>query len=113
MTRKARALSPTLLSMAARISSCCQGPKPPGPITIVGHTDSRGDDAYNLRLSRARAQAVADWFGGQVGIRTRAFQVSGRGETAPIAANVRPDGSDDPESRARNRRVEVVIPGAR
>ena len=84
----------------------------PGPIQVVGHTDSKGDDAYNQRLSEARAQSVAAWFGQEVGVRQRSFLVTGKGETAPIAANARPDGSDDPEGRARNRRVEVVIPRA-
>ena len=83
---------------------------PTGTIQVIGHTDAKGDDAYNQRLSEARAQAVSDWLGGQVGVRTRAFQVVGKGETAPIAANARPDGSDDPAGRARNRRVEVVVP---
>lgn len=83
---------------------------PAGPIRVIGHTDAKGDDAYNQRLSEARAQAVADWFGRQVGVRTRAFAVSGRGEAAPVAANTRPDGSDDPAGRQKNRRVEVVLP---
>lgn len=86
---------------------------PPGPIQVIGHTDSKGDDAYNQKLSEARARTVADWFGEQVGVRQRAFQVSGKGESAPIAADTRPDGSDDPAARAKNRRVEVIIPKGR
>lgn len=85
---------------------------PAGPIRVIGHTDAKGEDAYNQRLSEARARAVADWFGGQVGVRTRAFDVTGRGEAAPIAPNARPDGSDDPAGRQKNRRVEVVVPTA-
>lgn len=85
---------------------------PPGAIDVIGHTDAKGDDAYNQRLSEARAQAVADWFGGQVGVRRREFQVSGRGEAEPVAPNAKPDGGDNPAGRARNRRVEVVIPRA-
>ena len=38
---------------------------PPGAIRIVGHTDSKGDEAYNQDLSEARAETVADWFGQQ------------------------------------------------
>lgn len=83
---------------------------PPGPIAIVGHTDGKGEDAYNLRLSEARARTVADWFGGQVGVRQRRFDVSGKGEAAPIAPNTTSEGEDDPAGRARNRRVEVVLP---
>lgn len=83
---------------------------PAGAIRVIGHTDAKGDDAYNQRLSEARAKAVADWFGGQVGVRTRTFDVSGQGEAAPVAPNAKPDGSDDPAGRAKNRRVEVVVP---
>ena len=82
----------------------------PGKITVAGHTDAKGDEAYNLDLSRRRAQAVAAWFGSQVGVRKREFVVMGRGEAEPIAPNAKPDGSDDPSGRAANRRVEVIIP---
>lgn len=85
---------------------------PAGPIRVVGHTDAKGDDAYNQRLSEARARTVADWFGTQVGVRTRTFDVAGKGESAPIAPNTRPDGGDDPAGRAKNRRVEVIVPTA-
>lgn len=85
---------------------------PAGPIGVVGHTDSRGDAAYNQALSDARARTVAGWFGQQVGVRQRAFEVSGKGETAPIAPNETASGADDPQGRARNRRVEVVLPKA-
>lgn len=86
------------------------GRGPPGPIQVVGHTDSNGESAYNQKLSEARARTVADWFGQQVGVRQRTFAVSGKGESAPIAPNDAPDGTDDPQGRAKNRRVEVVIP---
>lgn len=82
----------------------------PGEIEIVGHTDSKGSDDYNDDLSRRRAQAVADWFGQQVGVRQRSFEVIGRGEIEPVVPNETADGADDPEGRAKNRRVEVVIP---
>lgn len=85
---------------------------PAGTIRIIGHTDSKGDDAYNQRLSQARAQTVADWFSQQVGVRQRAFSVSGVGATAPIAPNETATGGDDPAGRAKNRRVEVVLPQA-
>ena len=85
---------------------------PAGPLGFVGHTDSKGGDAYNQALSERRAQAVADWFGQQPGIRQREMTVSGRGKTEPVAPNTRPDGSDDPAGRARNRRVELVLPNA-
>jgi outer membrane protein OmpA-like peptidoglycan-associated protein len=83
---------------------------PPGAIEVIGHSDAKGDDGYNLRLSEKRAQTVADWFASQVGVRQRTFGVSGKGETDPIAANQTADGKDDAAGRARNRRVEVVLP---
>jgi outer membrane protein OmpA-like peptidoglycan-associated protein len=82
-----------------------------GTVTVTGHTDSKGEDAYNLRLSTQRAQAVADWLRAQPGMDGRAFGVQGRGEAEPVAANARADGGDDPQGRARNRRVTVDIPG--
>jgi outer membrane protein OmpA-like peptidoglycan-associated protein len=83
---------------------------PPGGIQVIGHTDAKGDDAYNQRLSEARARTVADWFGRQVGVRQREFAVSGKGETAPIAPNETATGADDPAGRTKNRRVEVILP---
>ena len=83
---------------------------PPGGIQVIGHTNAKGDDAYNQRLSEARARTVADWFGRQVGVRKREFTVSGKGETAPIAPNETATGADDPAGRTKNRRVEVILP---
>ena len=82
----------------------------PGPIAIIGHTDGKGTDGYNQPLSERRAQAVAEWMKQQVGVRQRRFLVSGKGKSAPIVPNTRPDGSDDPAGRAKNRRVEIIIP---
>ena len=83
-----------------------------GSIAVFGYTDAKGDDDYNLELSRQRAQAVTDWLLGQPGIKSHAFEVRGKGEADPIAPNARPDGGDDPAGRAKNRRVEIVIPKA-
>lgn len=83
---------------------------PPGAITVIGHSDAKGDAGYNRSLSQARAEAVRAWFGQQVGVRQRQFTVVGRGEDAPIAPNLSVDGKDDPIGRAKNRRVEVIVP---
>jgi outer membrane protein OmpA-like peptidoglycan-associated protein len=79
-----------------------------GVVRIEGHTDAKGDDAYNQRLSERRADAVRQWLARQrlSGVR---FASRGFGETQPVAANTRPDGSDDPDGRQKNRRVEIVI----
>jgi outer membrane protein OmpA-like peptidoglycan-associated protein len=78
-------------------------------VRIEGHTDSKGNDAYNQRLSLARAQSVADWLGNEQGLAEVEYSVDGFGEKRPIAENTRPDGSDDPEGRQKNRRVEIVL----
>lgn len=76
------------------------------PIRIEGHTDDRGADDYNQRLSLRRAQAVRDYLADRLGA-GYAYQVTGKGEREPVARNTGPDGRDNPEGRARNRRVEV------
>ena len=81
-----------------------------GDITILGYTDAKGGDAYNLDLSQRRSETVAEWMRGQVGVRQRRFAVTGKGEADPVAPNTKPDGTDDPAGRAKNRRVEIVIP---
>lgn len=82
----------------------------PGEISVVGHSDAKGEEAYNLDLSTRRAEAVVAWLKSQPGMAGRAFVAAGRGEAEPIAPNARPDGTDDPDGRARNRRVVVNIP---
>lgn len=80
-----------------------------GRITIEGHTDSHGDDAYNLDLSRRRAESVKAYLV-QQGVAEARLHTVGLGEQRPVAPNARPDGSDDEAGRQRNRRVEVVLP---
>jgi outer membrane protein OmpA-like peptidoglycan-associated protein len=80
-----------------------------GTVRIEGHTDSMGDEAYNLGLSQRRAQAVRDWFATEGDLSNVSFATSGFGESAPIAGNTKPDGSDDPEGRQKNRRVEIRV----
>ncbi|MEI6412942.1 MAG: OmpA family protein [Pseudomonadota bacterium] len=71
-------------------------------ISIVGHTDNRGKDAYNMRLSKRRADAVREYLA-QHGVSTRKMTTDGRGFHEPAADN-RTD-----EGRARNRRVEIHV----
>ncbi len=81
-----------------------------GVVRIEGHTDSKGDDAYNMRLSERRASSVRNWFSEKAGLANIQFTTAGRGETKPVAPNQKQDGSDDPEGRQKNRRVEIVMP---
>ena len=78
-----------------------------GLILITGYTDSKGTDAYNKRLSLARAQAVKNWFEAQ-GLHQN-YQTEGLGAANPVAPNTNDDGSDNPEGRAKNRRVEIIV----
>ena len=84
---------------------------PQAPVCINGHTDSKGSDSYNQALSLRRARAVAAQLqSGQTAQEMqRTMQVRGLGESVPVAANTLPDGTDNPEGRQRNRRVEIII----
>lgn len=83
---------------------------PDAPVAILGHTDAKGDDAYNQALSERRAGAVRSWLAARQIAESR-LSAAGRGEAEPVAPNARPDGGDDPEGRQKNRRVEFVIGG--
>jgi outer membrane protein OmpA-like peptidoglycan-associated protein len=78
-------------------------------VVIEGHTDAKGTDQYNQRLSERRAQAVKRWFQEREGLKAMTLETRGLGARRPVAANAKPDGSDDPEGRQKNRRVEIVI----
>lgn len=79
------------------------------PIVIEGHTDSVGSDQHNLKLSEQRAMSVKTWLVQNGKILGGRISTKGSGETKPVASNTKPDGSDDPEGRQKNRRVEIVI----
>ena len=81
----------------------------PAMVRIEGHTDAKGATDYNLDLSRRRADAVGAHLVNTGGISSDLIEVSGFGEARPVAPNTKPDGSDDPEGRQRNRRVEVLL----
>lgn len=73
-------------------------------ISVEGHTDSMGTEAYNRELSQRRAQAVAD---AVAEVRPDLqLEVAGFGMTRPVAEN-EIGGEDNPEGRALNRRVEI------
>ena len=79
-----------------------------GAVRIEGHTDAKGNDAYNQKLSERRAASVKNWFVAH-GLNNVKFSTEGFGAKKPIAPNTKPDGSDDPDGRQKNRRVELVI----
>jgi photosystem I P700 chlorophyll a apoprotein A2 len=77
-------------------------------VRIDGHTDAKGDTAYNQQLSEQRAAAIKDWLVAH-GASATNLSTRGWGKTKPVAPNTRPDGSDNPEGRQKNRRVELRI----
>ncbi|WP_299875809.1 OmpA family protein [uncultured Cocleimonas sp.] len=78
----------------------------PSSVTVVGHTDSIGKEAYNQKLSERRANSVADFLSSQ-GINRGVMKVSGQGEMNPVASNKTKSG------RAENRRVDISVSGQR
>jgi outer membrane protein OmpA-like peptidoglycan-associated protein len=83
--------------------------KAKGAVRIEGHTDSKGSDAYNQKLSERRAAAVKTWLAEREGLQGVQFVAQGFGAKRPKVPNTKPDGSDDPEGRQKNRRVEIVL----
>jgi outer membrane protein OmpA-like peptidoglycan-associated protein len=77
-------------------------------VSIEGHTDSIGSEQYNQRLSERRAESVASSLDRE-GVSQSRMHARGFGKKYPIAPNKNSDGSDNPEGRAKNRRVEVII----
>jgi OmpA-OmpF porin, OOP family len=71
-------------------------------VKIFGHTDSDGNDAANLDLSKRRANAVKVELSKNFAVDASRIETDGKGETAPVAAN------DNPTNKALNRRVEFI-----
>ena len=98
------AADPTLADIARLIASV-----PAGTIVIEGHTDSKGSARYNKELSLQRAQVVAQWLVKHGADKAR-LSVKALGDSRPIEPNTLKTGTDNPEGRAQNRRVEFVLP---
>ncbi|MGH7444972.1 MAG: OmpA family protein [Longimicrobiales bacterium] len=75
---------------------------PESEVLIVGHTDARGTDSYNMDLSDRRAASARAYLTSQ-GIDPSRIRTTGRGEVEPVATN------DTDAGRQQNRRVEVAI----
>ena len=71
-------------------------------LSIEGHTDSDGDDAFNQTLSEDRAAAVKALLVQEFGIDESRLETVGHGESTPVESN------DTPEGKQQNRRVELV-----
>lgn len=70
---------------------------------IYGHTDSKGSDEYNLKLSKRRAEAVRKALVERYGVSSEILSAKGLGERYPAAPN------DTEKNRQKNRRVEFVV----
>jgi outer membrane protein OmpA-like peptidoglycan-associated protein len=71
-------------------------------VRIIGHTDSDGEDAKNLDLSKRRAASVKNALQTEFGIDAARMETDGKGETQPVAPNTTAEG------KANNRRVEFI-----
>jgi len=73
-----------------------------GNIHVVGHTDADGEEAFNLKLSQQRADAVKNILVNDFGLAGSSITTSGKGEKEPVADNSNSAG------KAQNRRVEFI-----
>jgi OOP family OmpA-OmpF porin len=71
-------------------------------VKVIGHTDSDGDEKFNLDLSKRRAEAVKNALVKEFRINANRLETDGKGESEPA------DKNDTPEGKANNRRVEFV-----
>ena len=76
---------------------------PGAPVTIQGHTDSRGNDELNQSLSVRRAIAVREYLLANTTMSADRIDAEGYGETQPIATN------ETPEGRSTNRRIDILL----
>lgn len=77
-------------------------------LIVEGHTDALGSRDYNQRLSERRAQAVVEALAA-AGVSRARISLRAFGKDKPLAPNKHPDGTDNPEGRAKNRRVALLI----
>lgn len=97
-----RAESYPLLQQLGNTINQCKAVIGPRGIEIAGHTDSRGNDAYNLKLSEQRAESVMNYLR-QNQVDSSLMQAKGYGESQPIASE------DTAEGLAKNRRITFTI----
>ena len=81
---------------------------PQRKLRLSGHADAVGSDAYNRQLSAARAFAVKNALAA-LGVSGDQVVTEGLGTLRPLDPNTKPDGSDNPEGRSRNRRTEIFL----
>jgi outer membrane protein OmpA-like peptidoglycan-associated protein len=97
-------LKPPALAALEAAKETAIDPRPTSHITVEGHTDDRGSDAYNQKLSEQRAHSVAAWLTAH-GVAAARITTRGYGEKAPRVPNT------SEGNRHKNRRVEMVVVG--
>ena len=95
-------IRPDAAQALARLATVIRG-FPSAQVLLEGHTDSKGNDAYNQTLSERRAEAVKTWLTGKESLGAAPLKTQGFGESKPVASN------DTEEGRQKNRRVTAVI----
>ena len=78
---------------------------PQSKLVVIGHTDNRGSESYNLRLSEKRAKITAEYLAVHFNLNPNRIIIQGDGELRPITSN------NTAQGRAENRRVEIYTPG--
>ncbi|MBE2287705.1 MAG: OmpA family protein [Prosthecobacter sp.] len=81
---------------------------PSKKLRIAGHTDEKGEDSYNINLSRTRAEAVKQQLIA-LGVPAAQVETTALGKAQPLSPNKKADGSDNPEGRSHNRRAEIYL----
>lgn len=95
-------IRPDAAQALARLATVIRG-FPSARVMLEGHTDAKGNDAYNQSLSLRRAEAVKAWLSGKESIDASKLQTQGFGKSKPVASN------DTDEGRQKNRRVVAII----
>ena len=101
-------IKPAAEPSLAKVATVLEG-YPRAAVIVEGHTDAKGSEPYNQKLSERRAKAVQDWLRKPAALRNVRFSTQGFGARKPVAPNTRPNGADDPEGRQKNRRVDIVV----
>ena len=95
-------IRPDAAAALARLATVIRG-YPAGRAEIQGHTDAKGNAAYNQLLSQRRAEAVKRWLVEREKVAADHLATRGFGKSRPVADN------DTEAGRQKNRRVEVVV----
>lgn len=76
---------------------------------LKSHTDSKGGNEFNMKLSQERANKALEYIVSNGNISRSKIKAIGYGETQPVSPNNLPNGKDNPEGRRKNRRTEVTL----